>query len=231
VYASGTADFDSVAAATQCGPVVTNTNSAGPFIVPCSASAQAHFVTIRQENPASGFLSITEVEVRGEQTILPPAPPALPPPLPFPPAPPPYLEFNITDAIGLNDQDSGDLAISNIYDGNPSTLAYTEGATPWISVQLASPSDVTSVAVYNRADSYAYLLGSFTVWVSDAYASGPTGVTSSTATQCGGVQTSTATLGPFTVPCSTKGSYVTVRQEAPGSGFLTIGEIQVRGAA
>jgi len=137
-------------------------------------------------------------------------------------------------AIGLGAAASGDLGVSNVFDGDLDTFTLARGAPPWISVQLGAPTLVTKVIVHNRADAYAYLLGSFTVWVSDVYASGAAGVDVQTFQQCGGLTTGTATAGPFVVECSSalRGSYVTVRQQSDGSsvvsGFLTPTEIEVR---
>jgi len=115
----------------------------------------------------------------------------------------------------------------------PALSSGTGGLGAWISLTLNAPTTVSSVAVYNRNDNYAYLLGAFTVWVSDTPASGAAGVSDGTARQCGSLVRSTATLGPFVATCSpvVVGSYVTVRQEADGSsrpsGYLVIGEIEV----
>lgn len=128
----------------------------------------------------------------------------------------------------MNQQDVGSFSIDKIFDKDVTSLVITSGATPWLSVRLASPAYVSSVAVYNRADNFAYLLGTFSVWVGNSYASGNAGVSAQTATQCG-VTTSTATAGPFVVSCSPAvfGSHITVRQEAPAEGYLTIAEVVV----
>jgi len=194
------------------------------------------FVTIVQETtagaPASGVLTITEIDVRGAQQILPPVSPSPPPPSPSPPSPAPLRPFYQAAVIAATGTGAyytqGDLQISNIFDGSFSTVALIFGAPAWISLELAAPTRVSSVVVYNQAGTHANLLGSFSVYVSNTPASGQAGI-DQTFTKCNGVYQTTATVGPFTIQCPSPipASYVTVIQEAPFSGVLAIAEIVV----
>ena len=88
---------------------------------------------------------------------------------------------------------------------------------PWLSVALPASSTVSSVVVHNREDCCQRFLGTFEVWVGNA-AGLPT---SATATQCGTL-TAPATVGPFTVTCSSplSGSVVTLLLPGTRRGII-----------
>ena len=68
-------------------------------------------------------------------------------------------------------------------DGNMNTMCATTFSTrPWLSVRVPSGTAVGWVAVHNRRDAYANLIGSFEVWLGRSAGD----VDPATAVQCGG---------------------------------------------
>jgi len=123
---------------------------------------------------------------------------------------------------------NGWLASATI-DGDLTTLClsgYSAGA--WLSVRVGSEQTVERVAVYNRDDSYAYLLGEIEMWAGSTYGdTSPTGVT-----RCGASQTapSTPSEDPIVFDCGgVRGKpYLTLRQLG-AQRYLSIFEMKVFG--
>ena len=112
---------------------------------------------------------------------------------------------------------------SQCIDGNVGTICATEEATGnWLSVQLPLGARVDYVAVYNRQDAFASLLGHFEIWL--GHASGD--VSDANATKCGeGAFDAAQEPAPYLVRCAnaTAGAHVTLRR--PEFGYVSIAEL------
>ena len=106
-----------------------------------------------------------------------------------------------------------------LIDGNLGTMCLTQAeANAWASVRVPAGTSIGYVAVQNRDDTYAYLLGSFELWLGTSY--GHMGQL------CGGPTASTP--GPNLMWCRGVSHlpYVTVRQVG-SARYLTIAELEV----
>eukprot|EP00327_Prymnesium_parvum_P006473 CAMPEP_0182821528 /NCGR_PEP_ID=MMETSP0006_2-20121128/13715_1 /TAXON_ID=97485 /ORGANISM="Prymnesium parvum, Strain Texoma1" /LENGTH=173 /DNA_ID=CAMNT_0024948285 /DNA_START=258 /DNA_END=776 /DNA_ORIENTATION=- len=123
---------------------------------------------------------------------------------------------------------SGNACIDGVWGGGQAVWSFCHTASletnPWLSVQLAARSYVSSVLVYGRSDCCRQYLAVYEIWVGDA-AGEPQ---SAGLTRCG-VSTAPATVGPFSMSCGLVGTYVTLR--LPGSSrWLMIDELVVSGS-
>ena len=166
----------------------------------------------------------------------PPSPPQtapLPPPSPWPPAPSQLSTLTAARRVSaasrstLGNGYQAQMAIDASYD----TLCATrQAAGNWLSVQVTAPDGSSSpaigyVAVHNRRDQYAHLLGAFEVWVST---SAGTPTQSSGAVMCGSAAYDAQhEPQPYMLHCSgATGGFVTLKQTGQAS-YLSIAELEV----
>ena len=110
---------------------------------------------------------------------------------------------------------------STLTDGNLQTKCLSQSrVNSWASVRLPSGMAVGYVAIHNRADAYAYMLGSFEVWLGTTYGD--------LTEKCGGPTPSQSVAGPTMMWCRGVSHlpYVTMRQVG-SARYLTIAEIAV----
>jgi hypothetical protein len=162
-----------------------------------------------------------------------PSPPSLPP-APAPPAPP-LSSMTLAAAVDAQLSEpyssSAAYAAGNAVDGSFTTSCFSSSAANrWLSLRVASGTPIGWVAVHNRRDRNAYLLGDFEVWVGSAMGD----VSSVTAQLCGSASYD-ASHEPvaYLLWCGgyRRGDIVTLRQVTAGRGFLSIAEMQVYEAA
>ena len=111
-----------------------------------------------------------------------------------------------------------------MYSFNADMCHSTTEADPWLSVQVADGSIITSVKVTNRGDC-CDRLSPYEVWVGSA-----AGATSGGAQRCGGTRQEDYGLGEtFPIACEGyRGGYVTVLLPG-GSRILNLAEVEVFG--
>ena len=128
---------------------------------------------------------------------------------------------------------SSDLSANYCMDHVYSTICATGASSPgsnWIAVQLIPGTHVGAVAVHNRRDAYAYMLGSFEVWVGASAGD----MSSESAARCGEASyDEQSEPDPYVIQCvgamsSESVTWVTVRQTTcPSTCIFALAEIDV----
>ena len=162
-----------------------------------------------------------------------PPPPRMPPCMPTPPLPPspapPLPSLSAVTRLSARLSSTFDAfrypAAAGI-DGNTATLcASTAERGAWLSVEVPMHTSIGIVAIQNRADRFAYLLGSFEIWAGASY--GDTDSTS--AIKCGSLQGLVTTAASiYSIDCGGHdgGGFVTLKQVG-NSRILSISELYI----
>ena len=119
----------------------------------------------------------------------------------------------------------GAYTAAQAIDGSMSTIcASTLARNPWLSVRVPGGTPIGYVAVHNRRDAYAYLLGNIEVWIGTSM-----GDTSASAVLCGAASyTAAQEPAPYVLWCGglSDRAYVTVRRVGVGSGYISVSELE-----
>ena len=231
VWVGNTRGVYNTPAATQCGSRQTASSTVGPFTVTCAAPISGRYVTVKQTVSRTGFLTVGEVEIYALPASSPPPPASVvvgssPPPLPSPTPVSTAVDGRVTVVTATALETAGWAPLALAYDGNPNTVGYAGNAPggAWMSLEVPAGTNVASVSVYNNPQ-YLSGLQAFEVWVGNTRGA----YTFTGAIPCGARQTASSTVGPFTVTCAApiSGRYVTIKQTTSGTGFLSLGEVEV----